>query len=172
MIVINLFGGPGAGKSTTAAGLFFKMKTDKHVKSVELVTEFAKDMVYAQRMKELSENQLYITSKQHHKMERVRNQVDYLITDSPVLQGLVYTPINYLAFFEPLVKEVYYSFNNFNILLRRVKDFKEYGRTQKEEKAKELDRNIRALLAENNIKYWEVDGDENAPETIKSLLLI
>jgi len=172
MIVINLFGGPGAGKSTTAAGLFFKMKNDKYVRSVELVTEFAKDMVYAERFKELKDNQTYISSKQYHKMERVRDQVDYLITDSPLLQGLVYTPINYYNFFEPFLKELYFSFNNFNIFLRRVKEYKGYGRTQKEEKSKKIDYEIRELLNKNNIKYWEVDGDISAPDTIKSLLLI
>ena len=42
--VINLFGGPGAGKSTTAAGLFYEMKV-RDIKC-ELVTEYAKDMTY------------------------------------------------------------------------------------------------------------------------------
>ena len=44
MKVINLFAGPGTGKSTTAAGLFYKMKSKGYM--VELVTEFAKDLVY------------------------------------------------------------------------------------------------------------------------------
>jgi adenylylsulfate kinase-like enzyme len=41
--VINLFGGPGTGKSTLAAALF----TDLKMKGInaELVTEFAKDLV-------------------------------------------------------------------------------------------------------------------------------
>lgn len=172
MVVINLFGGPGAGKSSTAAGLFFKMKSDKHVKSVELITEFAKDLVYAERFKELKNNQIYISAKQHHRMEIVRDQVDYLITDSPLLLGLIYKPNNYYNFFEPLLKELYFSFNNFNILLRRVKEYKGYGRTQKEEKAKKIDNEIRELLNKNNIKYHVVNGDISAPDTIKSLLLI
>ena len=76
MRVINLFGGPGAGKSTTAAGLFFFMKSDSSFdKSVELVTEFAKDLTYAERFKELQgDNQLYITSKQHSKLHRIEDQ--------------------------------------------------------------------------------------------------
>jgi len=38
--VINLFAGPGAGKSTTAAGLFAEMKRANV--DVELVTEYVK----------------------------------------------------------------------------------------------------------------------------------
>jgi len=44
MKVINLFGGPGCGKSTAAAGLFHLMKSN-HM-SVELVNEFAKEIVW------------------------------------------------------------------------------------------------------------------------------
>lgn len=43
-IVINLFGAPGAGKSTLAADIFSKLKR-RQVKC-ELITEFAKDCVY------------------------------------------------------------------------------------------------------------------------------
>ena len=41
IIVINLLGSPGAGKSTTAARLFYELKM-KGVKC-ELITEYAKD---------------------------------------------------------------------------------------------------------------------------------
>lgn len=172
MVVINLFGGPGAGKSTTAAGLFFKMKTDEYVRSVELVTEFAKDLVYAGRIKELSSNQLYITAKQYHRMERLRDQVDFVITDSPIIQGMMYTPKNYFSFFKPLLKEMHYSFENFNVYINRVKQYKEYGRTQSQEKSDKIARNVRDFLDTNDIKYHVVNGDSSAPDTIKSLLLI
>jgi ATP:corrinoid adenosyltransferase len=47
MKVINLWAGPGAGKSTTASGLFYLMKTADM--QVELVTEYAKDMTWEGR---------------------------------------------------------------------------------------------------------------------------
>ena len=51
-LYINLFGGPGVGKSTLAAGLFWFFKTNrltlKHSYVIELVREFAKDLVWAQ----------------------------------------------------------------------------------------------------------------------------
>ena len=58
--VINLWSGPGGGKSTTAAGLFNIMK---HMRlDVELVTEVAKDRVYAKDFQTLG-NQLLITAE-------------------------------------------------------------------------------------------------------------
>ena len=43
MKVINFYGGPGVGKSTKAAGMFYKMQLAGY--SVELVNEFAKECV-------------------------------------------------------------------------------------------------------------------------------
>jgi adenylate kinase family enzyme len=65
MKVINLFGGPGSGKSTLAAGLFERMKIQGL--SVELVTEYAKDMVW-ERRGNILDDQLYILAKQHRRL--------------------------------------------------------------------------------------------------------
>lgn len=169
MKVINLFGGPGAGKSTTASGLFFKMKCE-NLSKVELVTEFAKDMVYAERFKELESNQLYITSKQYSRLEKLRNKVDYIITDAPIIVGIIYAPKNYFSFFNPLVKEIYHSFDNINIVIKRVKKYRNYGRHQTEIEADMINENIMNFLESNNLPYYTVDGDRKAPDNIMSLL--
>ncbi len=171
MVVINLFGGPGSGKSTTAAGLFFKMKLDNRVKSVELVTEFAKDLVYAGRTEELRDNQLYITAKQHSRMQRLVGKVDYIITDSPLIQSIMYTPEDYFNSFKQLVIEVYSSFTNLNIFINRVKKYEQYGRDRTEEESNIISNNILGLLDENNLNYIIVDGDNDAPDIIKKVLL-
>lgn len=51
MIIINLYGSPGSGKSTAAAYIFSKLK----MKGVEceLVTEVAKDLVWDENSKAL-----------------------------------------------------------------------------------------------------------------------
>ena len=46
-LCVNLFGGPGIGKSTTAAGVFNLLKL--HGIETELITEFAKDLVWEER---------------------------------------------------------------------------------------------------------------------------
>lgn len=55
-LIINLIGGPGSGKSTTAAGLFYKLK--KLGYNCEMSLEFAKDKVM--------DDQIYIFGKQYH----------------------------------------------------------------------------------------------------------
>jgi len=82
MKVINLFGGPGSGKSTTAAGLFQKMKL-KHM-SVELISEYAKKLVYSNRLENMLDQQEYIFAKQNNMLHMLRDKVDFVITDSRV----------------------------------------------------------------------------------------
>ena len=60
MLVVNLFGAPGAGKSTGAAYIFSKLKMAGI--NAELVTEFAKDKVW-EESKAVFQNQAYIFGK-------------------------------------------------------------------------------------------------------------
>lgn len=163
MIVLNFFAGPGCGKSTSAAGLFFLMKQKNY--KVELVTEYAKAMTYEKRHNILSD-QLYILAKQNRSLIRVQNDVDFVITDSPLLLGLVYTRQDYYENFRPLVFEIFNSYQNENFLLRRVKAYQEYGRSQTLEQAREKDQQVLDILERNKVVYQEIDGDSNAPQTI------
>lgn len=79
-LVVNLFGTPGAGKSTGAAYIFSELKMRGI--NAELVTEFAKDKVW-ENNDEVFKNQAYIFGKQSYKMSRCRDKVDVIITDSP-----------------------------------------------------------------------------------------
>lgn len=83
--VINLIGGPGAGKSTTAAGVFFLLKL-LNVRC-ELVTEFAKELTYDENWSDLK-RQLYVTAEQERRQRRLVDKVDFIVTDSPLLLGV------------------------------------------------------------------------------------
>lgn len=135
--VINLYAGAGAGKSTTAAGLFYKMKSD--MMSVELVSEYAKQLTWDDRHNVLTQDQLYILAKQHRKMLILKDKVDYIITDSPLLLSLIYKPKHYPKSFDDLVWYLYNQFENINIFLPRTKPYVTVGRNQTEEQAKEID---------------------------------
>jgi hypothetical protein len=163
MKVINLFAGPGASKSTTAAGTFFLMK--RAGLNVELVTEYAKHLTWDKRHNVL-EDQLYVLAKQHRHIARLRGQVDYVITDGPFLQGLVYIPEGQNKILVDLIIELHQSFDNHNVFLKRVKKYLKVGRTQSLKQAKVLDGKISAMLANLGEQFQVVNGDWNAPEAI------
>lgn len=159
MKVINLLSGPGAGKSTTAAGLFYQMKL-KGI-NVELITEYAKDMTWEERYNTLS-NQLYIFAKQYSRQLRVKNKVDYIVTDSPLLLSLIYTPKNYPGSFELMVMDFWNEFDNYNFFIRREKKYNPIGRNQTEDEAKDIDIKIWNMLNLRYIDYVEIPGNQNA----------
>ena len=93
MIVVNFWGGPGSGKSSIAAKLFAHLKTKQSV-TCELVTEYAKDLVWSNRYHCLI-NQPYVSTKQFYRLEKLNNKIDIAITDSPIPLGLVYAENKY-----------------------------------------------------------------------------
>ena len=92
--VINFYGGPSAGKSTMAAQLFGIMKANRF--NVEYVPEFAKDLTWKQS--KCLDDQLYVFAVQHHALYTLLGQVDYIITDSPLLLSLHYVTIGLSKF--------------------------------------------------------------------------
>jgi nicotinamide riboside kinase len=142
-IVINLFGGPGCGKSTTMARLFADLKT--RGMNVEMVSEFAKDLVYEMRQ-ETMKDELYIFAKQHHRMFRVNGKVDVIITDRPLLLTNVYVSLylpddEYSHDLQKLVRTTFNTFYNVNIVLNRDGiDYKDgEGRSQSLDESKHID---------------------------------
>ena len=166
MKVINFFAGPGAGKSTTAAGLFFLMKTAGY--RVELVTEYAKDLTY-ERSLGVMQNQLALLGEQDRRLQRLVGTVDVAITDSPLLMGLVYAKDRYTApWFRTAVEGAFDSYDNFNVFVHAVKPYQPWGRRQSEESARALDGPILELLAGR--PRTRVSGNEDAPQILFDLL--
>jgi deoxyadenosine/deoxycytidine kinase len=162
MKIINIFGGPGIGKSTIAAGLFYKMKlAGMHV---ELVTEYAKDLVYQDRLENMLDQQEYIFAKQNYKLHILRDKVDWIVTDSPILLSYVYPKINqeqkgtsyWPAFdeFKAFVLATVNSYDNLNIMLsRNTKTYQQEGRVHSLTEASIIDTNIQRMLDNLDIKY-------------------
>lgn len=142
--VVNLYGGPGTGKSTIAAELFSSLKWRGI--NCELVTEYAKDKVWEGSTNVL-EHQIYIFAKQLFRTSRLLGKVDYIITDSPILLSLVYGE-NESNEFRSLVLAEHRKLNNINIFLQRNKLYRRVGRLQTEQEAMEIDYKIRDMLRE------------------------
>ena len=158
--IINLLGGPGSGKSTTAAGLFYKLKL--HDYKVELVTEYAKDLTYEKRHMTL-ENQIYVFAKQLHRIERVKDQVDYVVTDSPILLSCIYAKKDLPDSFEKLVIDMWNADDNVIFYMNRVKPYQEYGRSQTYDQAVQIDGLTKLFLTKHNLDYNVIDGTPEAP---------
>ena len=86
-IIVNLYGGPGTGKSTGAAYIFSMLKMTGV--DAEYVTEFAKDKAW-EGNQEVFKCQFYITGKQAYRIARCFGKVDVIVTDSPIRLGKIY----------------------------------------------------------------------------------
>jgi hypothetical protein len=165
MKVINIFGGPGVGKSTVAAELFAEMKKKGY--NVELVTEYAKDMVWEGRDNILAD-QLYILAKQNRRLSRLDGKVDYAITDSPLLFGIIYSK-NITNSFKKLVESIWYSYDNISFFLNRdfTRKYHPEGRVQKTlPEAVDFDNKIYSLLNDYDEYNVQVTVDDNTINTI------
>lgn len=157
MLVINLFGVPGAGKSTGAAYIFSQLKM-KGI-NAELVTEFAKDKVWENNT-EVFKNQAYLFGKQSYRLSRCKDKVDVIVTDSPLPLSIFYNNDPTLTEnFNKSVMDVFNSYDNLNYLLLRTKPYNPAGRHQTEEESDKLKAPMVSLLTDRNIAYDETTGD-------------
>jgi len=167
MKVINIFGGPGTGKSVTRAKLFAELKIGKY--NCEEVIEFAKDLVYDESYKVL-ENQEWIFANQHNRMYRLKDKVDYIITDAPLFNSIVYSGKGEEnKNFHGYVFSVFNRYDNLNIYLERETVYQQAGRYQDEKGAKKIDDEVLRLFNYFDVNYVKV-GLRNAVPTIISLL--
>ncbi len=165
MKVVNLIGGPGTGKSTTCAGLFFLMKIGYH--EVEMVREYAKFLAWAGKLEGTSQN--YIFTKQANRFEIMEGKVDWVITDSPILHSLEYgkdLPIEWKKY----VLDTFNKYENINIYLNRVKEYRSKGRLQDEKKANEIALSVKDIMDANEIPYTEMDATPQIPWKIYRMI--
>jgi RecA/RadA recombinase len=168
--VICLYGGPGTGKSTTAAHIFAKLKQAGH--NAELVAEYVKEWAWEGRHV-LNGDQYYFLAKQSRR-ERIRyKDTDVIVTDSPIWLSAVYErkheepPHISQAFIDKhvqLAKSM--GVEHKHVFLDRVKPFNPNGRWQTEDEAKELDGDILAYLQELGLGYLRVKADNKAADII------
>ena len=171
-IVVNLFGEPSAGKSTAAMDITARLKR-KGI-NAEYVSEFAKDKVYEQNS-EVFKHQEYIFGKQSFKMGRVRDKVQVIVVDSPLILSIIYNQNEYLGeVFEQVVMDTFNSYNNKNYLLVRNHDYEVSGRFQNESEANEVREQLISELDKLNISYEtstssEEDCEKIAHEIVKEI---
>lgn len=164
MIIINLFGAPGSGKSTGAAYIFSQLKMLGV--DAELVTEFAKDKVWENNTEVLN-NQTYVFGKQHFRISRCANKVDAIVIDSPLLLSALYNKSELLGEdFNDLVAKIFKSYNSINYFISRSKSYNPNGRLQTEKESDEFADKIKELLNKYDVKFTETSGNTNGYDKI------
>lgn len=156
-LIINLFGGAGIGKSTLMARIFSELKVQGY--DCEMVTEFAKDLVWEKR-NETFKDELYIFAKQNHRLFRVNGKVDIIVTDRPLLLTNAYNQDDKELC--SLCLKTFNQYNNLNFLLKRETVYQENGRIQSEEEAMQIDKITQDLLESNGINYYTVNNNDLA----------
>lgn len=164
-LVVNLFGGPGTGKSENMAGVFREMK--RAGIDCEQAPEFAKEAVWEERFNVLK-NQIYIFGKQYHRIWRAAEMCDVVVTDSPILLSIHYN--EEYEHLNDLVLEAHNDMDTLNIFLVRTKEYNSKGRIQTEEEAKVIDGDLKQMLAIYDIPHVVVIADEDAPKKILEMI--
>lgn len=154
-LIVNCMGGPGAGKTTTSMELTAHLKWNGIL--AEYVHEYAKDLVWDKRTS-MFDNQIYIFAKQHHSLFRLLNQVDVIVTDSPIILSAVYNKSH--PHLNTAMIDEFKSFNNLNFFLHRTKAYVQAGRYQTEDEAREVDSDVKIMLQNNKIPYININAQE------------
>jgi nicotinamide riboside kinase len=147
-IIVNLYGGPGCGKSTMAAEIFTQLK--KQNIETELVSEFAKDLIVQFGNDALS-HQFYVTGNQAYRIWAAAQRMEVVVVDSPILLGPVYDQRNSIPFKE-LCLEYHNEFTNINLWLpRRHNHHLMNSRVHSLTQSISLDNRIHRLLEEMKV---------------------
>ena len=176
-ILINLFGGPGIGKSSIAAGITYKLKK-KHI-SCNNPYEFPKLLAW-DKNNEAIKDQLYVLANQHRGIAQSYGKVDYIVIDSPIMFSLIYkTYYNkgypaefYGEHFNHMIVDLHKKYDNINILLERSDEGKHNDdeRYQTLKESLDIDKLCKNILDENNIPYHVVKVNKNTVKEIMKIL--
>lgn len=161
--VINLLGGSGLGKSTTAALVFGEMKlAGLHC---ELVREFVKEWAWAGR-KIGPDDQAEIYANQLAREKIYYGKLDYIVTDSPLLLSPIYQ--KYYNGSDPIAAHVLRDLNaakesgvvHLNFLLTRNKPYDERGRYETAQQAGEVDNLVRHYLETLELPFYTITTND------------
>ena len=161
-IFINLVGGPGCGKTTTAVGLFHELK--KSGMKVEFLREPIQKHIY-QEDRLITMKQIPLFGEDMLQIYSLDGKVDVVVRDTSLLNNIVYD-IDDNSLFHALVIQEHKKLNNIDFFINRGNiPFQEYGRIHDYAQSIELDKKIKDVYNFANVPLFEVPA-ETAVEDI------
>lgn len=148
MLVVNLFGAPGAGKSTLALLVASVLKTEHADLTTECPDEIAKLFVYEESHKALG-CQLYIAGRQQWQIARCEGHADIVVCDGPVLLSTVYAGEDGKKVppgFDQVCEFYHNQFPSSNWLVKRRHAFESRARIHGEEDEPRLHKKITEVM--------------------------
>jgi hypothetical protein len=172
-IIVSLYGGPGAGKSTSAAYMYYLLKAAGE--NAELVREYVKDWAWEGRKID-TYDQIYFLGKQIRKESMLFGKVKWLVTDSPIFMNLYYASIYCTPLLSEGVRAAVLAFYNqtledghkhYHVLLHRTNPYSQEGRYQTEEEALQIDDGVERMLRQLKVPgVVHCDSNEESLEKL------
>lgn len=160
-LIINFFGGPGAGKTTNALELTAKLKRMKA--NAAYVPEYARELVLEDRLYEVDQRDIY--EEQEARMRReMRGGVEVIVTDAPLIMQAVYAPDKEMrAEVINRAKRFHKGADVINIFLKNPRDIHlSVGRAHDKEQSINLDEKIKGLLESCDIHHLSAPHTKGA----------
>lgn len=174
--IICLYGGPGAGKSTTCAGLFYKLSLMGY--RCAMILEQAKDWVLEGRTIQSGDQAYFLASQARLERIAARDGVDFIITDAP-LYLVHYYGVNNLEFtfkndLEPIFKQEQYlealGYEYHHYIVERHPTFSPAGRLHSREESAAIDSEVTEHLESVGLYFVPISSNDYAVETILNQL--
>lgn len=155
-VIINAYAGAGAGKTTSCMDICAGLKKAGY--SAEYIQEYAKELVYdgSDLLDGTAIHQYEILKEQLKRQDRFIGQVDFVVTDSPILLNRMYNK-ELTPEYSEMLKQLHDQYEtagakNFNFFVNRDMNPNHYekeGRLQTFEESKKIDQEVKNMLREN-----------------------
>lgn len=150
--IINVYGGPGVGKSTSASYLYYLLKTQNE--NVELVREYVKSWAWEGRKFSVYD-EIYFLGKQVRHESMLFGKVEWIVTDAPVYMTAYYASMYcqpQLAQGVAAAAQAFYQqakddgHQHLHVVLNRTLPYQAEGRYQTELQALGVDEGVQKML--------------------------
>jgi nicotinamide riboside kinase len=166
-LVVNLWGGPSAGKTSGAFYVMGELKL--RGVSCEYAAEFAKEKHW-EGTTAAFENELYIFAKQNYRLSKLNGKVKVIVTDAPLLASTAYAQ-EYSDNYKRFVYEEFNKYHNLNYYLERVFPYEQNGRNHDEKDAGKISDDIRMILSAYKVQCTYTTGNKDGYNLIISEVL-